>query len=103
MPQSWRAEGSKRRCSTTRFRASIGGACGRIIRWNVFCAKCDEERAVGPFPDGKSALMLAGARLRHVAGTKWGTWRYMDINGLPVHRKGSEETSSVLTPVTADT
>jgi putative transposase len=28
-------------------------------------------RAVGAFPDGKSALMLAAARLRHVAGTKW--------------------------------
>jgi putative transposase len=26
-------------------------------------------RAVGAFPDGKSALMLAAARLRHVAGT----------------------------------
>ena len=31
-------------------------------------------RAVGAFPDGKSELMLA-ARLRHVAGTKWGTRR----------------------------
>ena len=30
-------------------------------------------RAVGAFPDGKSALMLAAARLRHVAGTNWGT------------------------------
>ena len=39
-------------------------------------------RAVGAFPDGKSALMLAAARLRHVAGTKWGTRRYMDMNRL---------------------
>jgi putative transposase len=39
-------------------------------------------RAVGAFPDGKSALMLAAARLRHVAGTKWGTRRYLDINRL---------------------
>ena len=39
-------------------------------------------RAVGAFPDGKSALMLAAARLRHVAGTKWGTWRYMDMDRL---------------------
>jgi len=30
-------------------------------------------RAVGAFPDGMSALMLAAARLRHVAGTNWGT------------------------------
>jgi transposase-like protein len=39
-------------------------------------------RAVGAFPDGKSALMLAAARLRHVAGTKWGTRRHRDMNGL---------------------
>ena len=29
-------------------------------------------RVVGNFPDGESAMMLVGARLRHVAGTKWG-------------------------------
>jgi len=39
-------------------------------------------RAVGAFPDGQSALMLAAARLRHVAGTKWGTRRYLDMNRL---------------------
>jgi hypothetical protein len=39
-------------------------------------------RAVGAFPDGKSALMLAAAHLRHVAGTKWGTRRYLDMNRL---------------------
>ena len=39
-------------------------------------------RAVGAFPDGKSALMLAAARLRHVAGTNWGTRRYLDMNRL---------------------
>jgi putative transposase len=39
-------------------------------------------RAVGAFPDGKSALMLAAARLRHVAGTKWGTRRYLAMNRL---------------------
>src|SRR5437660_961892 len=39
-------------------------------------------RAVGAFPDGKSALMLAAARLRHVAGTKWGTRRYLDMSRL---------------------
>jgi hypothetical protein len=36
-------------------------------------------RAVGAFPDGKSALMLAAARLRHVAGKNWGTRRYLDM------------------------
>ena len=34
-------------------------------------------RAIGAFPDGQSALMLVCARLRHVAGTQWGTKRYM--------------------------
>jgi hypothetical protein len=27
-------------------------------------------------------VMLAAARLRHVAGSKWGTRRYMDMNRL---------------------
>ena len=30
-------------------------------------------RVVGSFPDGSSALMLVCARLRHVAGTQWGS------------------------------
>ena len=30
---------------------------------------------VGCFPDGNSALMLAAARLRHIAGTRWSTYR----------------------------
>jgi len=40
------------------------------------------SRVVGCFPDGNSALMLAAARLRHVAGTRWGTRRYMNMNRL---------------------
>lgn len=39
-------------------------------------------RAVGAFLERKSALMLAAARLRHVAGTKCGTRRYLDVNRL---------------------
>ena len=39
-------------------------------------------KVVGAFPDGNSALMLSAARLRHVAGTKWGTRRYMDMQRL---------------------
>jgi transposase-like protein len=39
-------------------------------------------RVVGCFPDSKSALMLVAARLRHIAGTKWGTKKYMNINRL---------------------
>lgn len=39
-------------------------------------------RVVGTFPDGHSALMLSAARLRHIAGTKWGLQRYMDMEEL---------------------
>ncbi len=39
-------------------------------------------KVVGAFPDGKSALMLAAARLRHVAGTQWGTKRYLNMKLL---------------------
>lgn len=39
-------------------------------------------RVVGAFPDGHSALMLVAGRLRHVAGTAWGTKRYMDMGRL---------------------
>lgn len=39
-------------------------------------------RVVGAFPDGRSALMLVAARLRHVAGTQWGMRRYLDMERL---------------------
>lgn len=39
-------------------------------------------RAVGNFPDGKSALMLVAARLRHMAGTHWGVKRYLNMERL---------------------
>ncbi len=39
-------------------------------------------RVVGTFPDGNSALMLACARLRHVAGTQWGNKKYMNMKHL---------------------
>ena len=37
---------------------------------------------VGAFPDGNSALMLVAARLRHIAGTKWSTKRYLNMQLL---------------------
>jgi len=40
------------------------------------------SRVVGCFPDGHSALMLAAARLRHIAGTRWGAKRYMNMRRL---------------------
>lgn len=39
-------------------------------------------RVVGAFPDGRSALMLVAARLRHIAGTRWGTRKYLDMDRL---------------------
>jgi putative transposase len=39
-------------------------------------------RVVGSFPDGHSALMLVAARLRHIAGTRWGTKKYLDVGLL---------------------
>ena len=39
-------------------------------------------RVVGAFPDGNSAVMLAAARLRHIAGTRWGLRRYMNMDRL---------------------
>ena len=39
-------------------------------------------RVVGNFPDGKSALMLVAARLRHISTTQWGERRYMDMDHL---------------------
>lgn len=41
-----------------------------------------QTRPIGAFPDGKSALMLVCARLRHVASSDWGIERYMNIRTL---------------------
>ena len=37
---------------------------------------------VGTIHDGNSALMLVCARLRHVAGTQWGSRKYMNMKHL---------------------
>jgi putative transposase len=39
-------------------------------------------RVVGAFPEGKFALSLAAARLKHIAGTSWSTKRYLNIELL---------------------
>lgn len=59
----------------------------RCIRTNNPLERLNREvrrrtRVVGAFPDGESALMLVAARLRHVAGTRWGTRRYLDMTRL---------------------
>ena len=38
-------------------------------------------RVVCAFPDGQSALMLVAARLRYIAGTKWGSKKYLNVEG----------------------
>lgn len=42
-------------------------------------------KVVGAFPDGESALMLCAARFRHIAGTAWGTRRYLNMEALKQH------------------
>ena len=59
----------------------------RRIRTNKMLGRLVREvgrrtRVVGCFPDGNSALMLEAARLRHVAGTKWNTYRYLIMKRL---------------------
>lgn len=43
-------------------------------------------RVVGAFLDGQSAVMLCAARLLHIAGTKWGTQRYLVTETLKQQR-----------------
>ncbi|SMD16458.1 IS256 family transposase [Sporomusa malonica] len=57
------------------------------IRTNNVIERLNREirrrtRVVGTFPDGQSALMLVCARLRHVAGTQWGSKKYMNMKHL---------------------
>jgi len=52
-------------------------------------------RVVGTFPDGESAVMLVGARLRHLAGTKWGTRRYLDMTRLREADQAQEAAAAV--------
>ena len=60
----------KGRRKTTLARVAAAGRAGRT-------------RAAWAFPDGKkSTLMLAAAKLRRPAGTKWVTQHYRDLNRL---------------------
>ena len=57
------------------------------IRTNNVIERLNREirrrtRVVGTFPDGNSALMLVCARLRHVAGTQWGSKKYLNMKHL---------------------
>jgi transposase-like protein len=48
-------------------------------------------RVVGNFPDGKSALMLVAARLRHIVGTKWGKRVYLDMERLREVKQAADD------------
>jgi len=57
------------------------------IRTNNTLERLNKEikrrtKVVGTFPDGESALMLVCARLRHVAGSDWGSKRYLNMDHL---------------------
>lgn len=59
----------------------------RSLRTNNPLERINKEirrrtRVVGAFPDGRSALMLVAARLRHIATRKWGSRRYMNMERL---------------------
>lgn len=60
-----------------RIRIRTNNALERIMKEIRRCT-----RVVGAFPDGHSALMLCAARLRHVAGTQWGSRRYLNMDLL---------------------
>ncbi len=69
----------------------------RSIRTNNMLERIMKEirrrtRVVGSFPDGKSALMLACARLRYIASKSWSdTRKYMDMAKL--EEAGLEKTA----------
>ncbi len=57
-------------------------------------------KVVGAFPDGNSAVMLSAARLRHVAGTRWGTRKYLDMDRLTeLEREREQQEQALVTGV----
>jgi len=52
------------------------------------------SRVVGNFPDGQSALMLAAARLRYIAGSRWGTRQYMNMERLKELKQEQQEAAA---------
>ncbi len=48
-------------------------------------------RIIGAFPDGYSAMMLVGARLRHISTTKWGTFQSLNLANFIKRCKLTEE------------
>lgn len=70
------------------------------IRTNDAIERLDREirrrtRVVGTFPDGRSALMPATARLKHIAECEWGKRRYLDVSLLENEGVGAWPESAV--------
>jgi hypothetical protein len=60
------------------------------MRENVGVVAAGFFQGVGQ--DEQAALMLVAARLRHIAGTKWGTRRYLEMGRLEEPGEASPET-----------
>ena len=78
----------------------------RRIRTNNLLERLMKEvrrrtRVVGAFPDGRSAVMLAAARLRHVAGTDWSDRAYLDMRLLRDHDREREAMARRMGPAVA--
>lgn len=71
---------SSRGCGSPPRSSSAAGADNAIERLNREIRR--RARVVGAFPDGRSALMLATARLKYVAESEWGSRRYLDVTLL---------------------
>ena len=77
------------RIDDERVRDHLEGSCEALSKetLNLMLERIMREirrrtRVVGAFPDGNSALNLAAARLRHIAGTRWSTKRYLNMQLL---------------------
>jgi hypothetical protein len=76
--QTLSAAGSVRRRPTWVSRANIGhGIRTNNVLERIMCEIRRRTRVVGNLPDGTAALILVAARLRHIAGTKWGDRVYL--------------------------
>jgi len=54
----------------------------RYFRSGSYLKRFTTRKSSALFPDSYSALMLFAARLRHVAGTNWGSRRYLNMDLL---------------------
>jgi putative transposase len=52
-------------------------------------------RVVGSFPDGKSALMLVAARVRHIQSTRWGSKVYLNMRLMQEEEREKEEKEQI--------